>query len=346
MGTIPTSRVTTYVARPDAKVRAFLLFGTDAGLIRENTAALCKSLSATAGGAPEIIRLTEDDLASAPDKLAVEIQTVSMFSLQKIVRAKIAGRLATELAQFDWDSVPDTTRVVIEAGNLKKDAKLRRLFEKSPQLAALACHDSDDPGPVIQLVRRELADAGITIDTEAERHLTTLLGGDPGVAKSEIAKLVTYAQGQDRLSITDIEAVVGDTSRATLDVAVDAILDGDATGSLRQMGKLQLEGIPVDALLYALGQHVLRLIRLRAGMDAGESTDTTLRGFRPPLHFRRAGKMKQQVRKWGRDDLRWALELASRAQRKARLDPQLDEQIAADLVFRVARAQAQRGMER
>ncbi len=336
MTSISTSRVASYVARPDPKSQAFLLYGTDTGLIRENAAALGKRLAITIGGTPEIIRLTEDDLESDPDRLAIEVQTVSMFSPQKIIRARISGRLATDLGQFDWENVPENTWVVIEAGNLKKDTKLRRIFEKGQHLLALPCHDSADPSSMAQLVRRELTDAGLGIDKDAESHLASLLGGDPGVAKSEISKLVTFAGGNKHLSIEDVEAVVGDTSRATLDAAVDAIVGRDVAAALRQLDKLQAEGIPVDVLLHSLGQHLLRLIRLRARIDAGVSADNALRSIRPPVHFRRADKMKLQIRSWGRDDLRRTLALAARAHRKARLEPLLDEQIATDLIVRFA----------
>jgi DNA polymerase-3 subunit delta len=338
MTSISTSRVASYVARPDPKARAFLLYGTDTGLIREHGAALCKALAAAAGGSPEVIRLTEDDLDREPDRLAIEVRTVSMFSPHKVIRARVSGRLTTELAQFAWGDVPDNTWVVIEAGNLKKDAKLRRVFENGQSLSALPCHDSDNPASTVQLVRRELREAGIGIDSDAESQLASMLSGDPGVAKSEIAKLVTFAQGAERLSVEDVEAVVGDTSRATLDASVDAVLSRDVPAALRLMARLQAEGIPVDVLLHALGQHLLRLIRLRARMDAGVNAETALRSLRPPVHFRRADNMKLQIRTWGRNDLRRALDLASRAHQRARLEPQLDEQIATDLVIRLARS--------
>jgi len=337
MTSVSTSRVASYVTRPDPKARAFLLYGTDTGLIREHGTALCKALATAVGGSTEVIRLTEDDLEREPDRLAIEVQTVSMFSPQKVVRARISGRLTTELGQFAWDNVPENTWVVIEAGNLKKDAKLRRVFENGQSLSALPCHDSDDPANIVQLVRRELREAGLSIDREAESQLASMLGADPGVAKSEIAKLVTFAQGAERISIEDVEAVVGDTSRATLDASVDAVVSGDAPAALRLMARLQAEGIPIDVLLHALGQHLMRLIRLRARMDAGDSAETALRSLRPPVHFRRADKMKLQIRTWRRNDLRRALDLASRAHRRARLAPQLDEQIATDLVIRLAR---------
>jgi DNA polymerase III subunit delta len=342
MTAIPTARVASYVARPDLKTKAFLVHGTDSGLIRESAAALARNLSEAIGGSPDCVRINEDDLESDPDRLAVEIQTLSMFSPQKIIRAKASGRSTQALGRFAWDDIPETVWVIVEAGNLKKDAKLRGVFEKARHLAALACHDNADTERLAQLIRHELSAAGMSIDKEAEQNLVSLLGGDPGVARSEIDKLVTYAHGSQQLTIGDILAVVGDTSRATLDAAVDTFLDGDVSDALRQITRLQAEGIPADVLLYALGQHLVRLLRLRARMNTGATADTALRSFRPPIHFRRADRMKQQIRRWGRSDLLWALDLAARAHQRVRLEPQLGEPIASDLAARFSRIQDRR----
>jgi len=336
MTSIQASRVARYVKSPDVQTRAFLLYGNDPGLIREHGAALCERLTAALGGTPETIRFTEDDIGAEPDRLAVEIQTVSMFSPQKIIRAQVSGRIATDLARISWDSVPETVRVVVESGNLKKEAKLRRVFEGGRGLVAMPCYATDDPGSLRELIREELADGGICIDRDAESYLAELIGGDPGIAKSEVAKLITYAHGHERISLDDVEAIVGDTSRITMDAAVDAILSGDAAASQRIVDKLQASGTPVDTVLSVLSQHLLRLIRLRARIDAGASADAALKGFRPPIHFRRADAMKRQIADWRRGDLRQGLHLTSRAIKTCRLFPQLDAQIATDLISRLA----------
>ncbi len=338
MTSTPTARVASYVARPDPRARAFLVHGTDGGLIRENAAALARSLSEAIGGAPECVRLTEDDLENEPERLAVEIQTLSMFSPRKIIRVKASGRSTQALGRFAWDNIPETVSVIVEAGNLKKDTKLRTVFEKAPHLVALPCHDSDDPATHAQFIRSELSAAGMSIDKQAEHHLVSVLGGDHGVTRSEIAKLITYAHGSQQLTIDEISAVVGDASHTTLDAAVDTFLDGDVSDALRQITKLQAEGIPADVLLYALGQHLARLLRLLARMDTGANVDTALRSFRPPVHFRRADRMKHQIRRWERSDLLWALDLTARAHQRVRLEPQLGEPIASDVAMRFIHA--------
>jgi len=336
MVAIPTARVARYVQKPDTNLIGFLLHGTDAGLVREYGVLLSQQMVAALPGDPEIIRLSDDDLAHDPDRLAIEAQTVSMFSPSKVLRIRAGARATAELVKFPWDRLPDGVRVVVEAGNLKKDVKLRKLFETAKTLAALPCHDGNDTANISQLVRSEISAAQIAIEKDAERHLTGLLGADIGVAKSEIAKLVTYAGTAGRITVEDVDAVIGDTSQGTLDAAVDAILARNAARALYQMEKLRASGTPADVVLSALLQHLMRLLRLSAKIDEGASADAAIRTFRPPLHFKRADQMKHQIRNWNRPQLKRALLLTSLAVKQTRTNQTIAHQIAADTIIRLS----------
>ncbi len=344
MTSVPASRVDGYVRRPDAKVAGFLLHGTDPGLIREHGETLLRQLAAGFDGQPEIIRVVDEEQASAAARLAVEIQTQPMFSAAKIVLVRPSGRVAADLVNYAWDRIPPGVKVIIEAGNLKRDHKLRRAFETDPKLAALACHDNDGGNGDLQFIRRELSEAGARIDSAAERHLAALLGGDRGVVKSELAKLITYVGGES-ISAEAVEAVIGDTSRATMDAAVDAILAGDAAGAFRQIDGLREAGASFDALLSALGQHVFRLMRLRASMDSGAAPDAAIRAFRPPVHFRRADQLKRQVRDWKLDDLKRVMDASMDTLRLVRTKPQLDEALTGQIVLRLAAFKRKRNLK-
>ncbi|RIA55191.1 DNA polymerase III subunit delta [Dichotomicrobium thermohalophilum] len=334
---IKANRVARYVQKPDPQVKACLLFGSDAGLIREHGATLCESMRSLLPDNPELVRLNEDDLAADPDRLAVEAQTISMFSPSKVLRARVSGRTVNELAKFPWGQLPDSVRVVIEVGNLKPDIKLRKLFEGGETLAALACYESSDTASLSQLVRQEISRASLTITRDAERHLTNLLGADPGIAKAEIAKLITYAQDTGEISVEDVDAVVGDASDATLNVAVHEILTGDSASALTQMEKLRASGTPPDVLLSALSRQLMQLISVRARMDAGRSADSAINAIRPPLHFRRKDEIKLQIRRWDRGHLKRALGRVSRALQYTRTHPEIAHQVAGDTIFQLAR---------
>jgi len=89
-------------------------------------------------------------------------------------------------------------------------------------------------------------------------------------------------------------------------------------------------------VLYALSQQLMRLLWVRAKIDSGSSADAAVKAFRPPLHFRQADKIKQQVRTWDRDNLKRALERVSRALQYARTHSEIAHQVAAHTIFRLS----------
>jgi DNA polymerase III subunit delta len=330
---IKAPRVARYVQQPDPEIKGFLLHGTDAGLVRVHGATLCEALQGKLLDKPEVIRFNEDELIADPALLAVEAHTVSMFSPSKLLRARTSGRAANDLAKFPWHQLPGNVRVVIEAGNLKPDAKLRKLFESEKSLAALACHDGGSSEGLVLLIRQEMTAAGLHMKRNAETHLAALLSGDLGVARSELVKLVTYSQGQQEITVEDIDAVIGDAAEASLNAAVHEILTSSAQSAFKQMDKLKASGTPPDVLLYALSQQLMRLLQMRARMDAGSSLDAAARAFRPPLHFRRVDEMKLQMRSWTREQLKHALERVSGGVHYARRHPEVAHQTAANVIL-------------
>jgi DNA polymerase III subunit delta len=337
MVAISPSRAASYVQNPDTTIQAFLLHGTDPGLISDHGRALVENLSAAFQDNPETLKLSEDDLAKDPDRLTIETQTLSMFSSGKIVRLRVSGRGAANLAGYAWNELPPNVRLVVEAGNLRKDVKLRKLFERASRLAAIPCHDGGAPGNLSRMIQNACNDSGVIMSPEAQRHLRGLLSTDIGVARAEVDKLITYAGADKKVTIDDVDAIIGDAAQATLDTAVDAILVNDQRAALGHLEKLQSSGTPPDVVLSALSQQLMRLLRLRTRIDSGDSIDSALSSFRPPVHFRRADVMKQQIRQWHRTRLQQALEWVSHSLKTARTRPHIAHQICAETILQLHR---------
>lgn len=341
MVAVPPSRAASYVQKPDPNIQAFLLHGTDPGLISDHGRAIFDNLRAGFQDEPETIKLNEDDLAKNPDLMSIETQTLSMFSSGKIVRVRPGGRGVANLADYPWHEILPNVRLVVEAGNLRKDAKLRKVFEQGKRLAAIPCHDGSAPGNLSRMIQKACDDAGVTISPEAQQRLMGLLSTDIGVARSEVTKLITYAVQAGTITTEDIDAIIGDAAQATLDIVVDAILANDQRSALRYLEKLQASGTPPDTVLSALSQQIVRLLRLRATVDAGASADTAVKGLRPPVHFRRADVMKQQIKRWDRQRLQQALEAVSRSLKRARTHPHIAHQIADETILQLQRRDRQ-----
>lgn len=80
-----------------AKAEAFLIHGTDAGQVSETARSLAATLSAISAPPGEIIRLSEQDLAQTPGRLASEARSLAMFGGRPVILVKQAPQLTPAL---------------------------------------------------------------------------------------------------------------------------------------------------------------------------------------------------------------------------------------------------------
>src|SRR5439155_1692299 len=140
--------------------------------------------------------------------------------------------------------------VVIEAGDLRKNAPLRAVCERAKNAAALPCYP-DEQRDLARLIDDELGFAGLTIAPDARAALVPLLGGDRLASRSELRKLALYAHGKNRVELDDVLAVVADASALALDAAIDAAFAG-RTGDLElHLAKAQTAGTSASAIISA-----------------------------------------------------------------------------------------------
>jgi DNA polymerase-3 subunit delta len=314
------------------KLDLILLHGADMGQVAELASSAAKALAATSSPPGEIIRLTEQDLAQAPGRLATEARMLAMFGGRPVIVVKQGPQVTPAAIEDLLDGPPLAAFVVIEAGALKKDAKLRQLVEKSKRGVAVACY-GDDERSLPQLIREEVARAGLTIAPEAVQALRTLLGADRALSRAELAKLTLYAGGDGQIGLHHVEAVVGDASALAFDSAINAALAGQTALALAQIDRMAAAGTPPAVFLNLLLAHFQRLDSVAAAMERGESFDVAAGRLRPPLHFKAKDAMRAQASAWRPREVAAGLAATQEAVRQSRLKPALEPEIASALII-------------
>ena len=324
------SAVASFIKSPKPECRAVLVYGPDAGMVAERVASLMQVFAGRAKGETESVWLGERDLANDPARLELELNTKPLFAAQSVVRLTVWPKfdptmLKTLLAgEF-------ANALIVEAGNLRPDSALRKMFDAHKTAAALPCY-SDDRS-LAGLIETELERAGLSIDREARDYLMTRLGADQALSRSEVVKLALYAQGKGRVSHDDVEAIVGDAAETALENFVYATSAGDARAALNELQRLAAAGTDRASALSALGRHFTQLHRVASAASGGGSLEDGVRGLRPPLHFKRKDIFVAHCKRWGATRLAQALPLIQETTRRSRRTPDLDAAFAERLVL-------------
>jgi len=319
------------LANPDAKFRAFLLYGPEAGLVTDRAATLAGVLAARFDPNAEIIRLDERDLTENPDRLAIEAQTVSMFANQKVVRIKTWPRLSVDLLSELIEAGSDAL-LVVEAGNLRPTAKLRKIFEAAASTAACACY-SDAARDIGPLIDRTFERCGCSITPEARAMLLSLVGVDPVLARSEVEKVALFAGNAGVATLEDVEAIVVDSGELALDALAQSAADKSCERTLRDFDRLTAAGQSPQAGLAALAWHFERLHRVIAEIDKGAQPARAVAAIRPPVGFSQRDALLRQVRNWTGSSVRQSIIALQSAIAQSRRRPHLERQITERLLL-------------
>ncbi len=333
MVSFKASQTASFLAAPPERFQAVLLYGPEPGLVADRAEMLAKLIAGRAGPNAEIIRLDDASLAADPGRLAIEARTLPMFGGRKIVRLKAGQRLDVEgLAELMGEEMQ--CMLVVEAGNLRPNAKLRQTFERADRAAALPCYlDARD---LSSQVDAELARHGLRLSADARSHLVSQLATDPALVRQEIAKLALYAGEAHAVTSEAVDAIIGDTSQAGLDALANAVAAGEAAEALRQFDRLLAAGTDAQAALIVLARHFEQLHRLSAQVEEGKAVKDVLGRVRPPLHFRQRDLFAAQLRRWSRPAAARAIDALREATRASRLRPDLDRDLVERALWTLA----------
>ena len=341
MTAIRAADVDRYIAKPDPGQPVLLVFGPDAGLVRERVDALVRAAVDDPNDPFALARIEGEELAANPARLVEEANTIPLFGGRRAVLVKAGSRnIAAALEPVLAAPVSDC-RIIIEAGDLKRNAPLRALCEKAKAAAALPCYE-DSERDLARLIDEEMRAAGLTLAADARAALTALLGGDRLASRNEIRKLALYARGQKTVELADVMAVVADASALAFDSVIDAAFAGDTRAVESEFAKARAGGSSPAAIISAAIRQVANLHKMKLAVDAGDSIDFAMKRGTPPVHFSREPAVGAALRQWSAPRLVRAMAQLAEASLEARRNAALAEAIAQRTLLMVAQSARRR----
>ena len=303
---IAPPRVAAFLQRPDPETRAVLLYGPDAGLVRERADAVARTVCADLSDPFRVAALNGAVLAADPARLADEAAQLSLVGGRRVVRVRGAADAIARLFAGFLADLPGEALVVVEAAELSSASALRRAFEGSPRAAAVGCYP-DGPRDRAVVIRESLAAHRVAASRDATQYLVDHLGDDRLVTRSELDKLALYVGDGGRVELEDAVLSVGDSAALELDDAVMAAAEGDMARLDRVLGRVFQEGESPVSVVRAMLRHLQRLHGLAARVAGGVPAEDVMRAARPPIFFKYQDGIRRQLALWRETGLRAAL---------------------------------------
>jgi len=336
---IEPRQVEAFLRKPDAKIRAVVLFGSDDGLIAERARRLAGTVCEDLKDPFRVVDIAGDVLKGDPARLADEFAAMSLMGGRRVIRVRPAGEESARALENLVEAGAGDALIILEGGNLAPRSALRGLAESEPCLAALPCYpDSDET--LESLVEAAARAHGLSVEADALDWIVDRLGGDRGQTRSEIDKLVIYKASDPSKTITlaDAFAVMGDTAAIGVDDVIAAAFDGEPVALDRALDRVFAEGGNAVQLVRSLQRHADQLHLVSGHVAAGANFEAAMARAR---FLPRGGPVRQrferQARTWPLPRLSAALEALLEAELQCKTTGYPDEAIARRVCLAIAR---------
>src|SRR6516164_3895838 len=327
--------IDAFLARPDAGRPIILLYGPDAGLVRERADALIASAIDDPNDPFSMVKVDSDELSAEPSRLVDEAMTVPLFGGRRAIRVRAGSRsFASGIDTLAEMNVRDC-RIVIEAGELRPESPLRKACEKAKTAVAIGCYP-DTERDLAKLMEDELRLASLRIAQDARAALMSFLGGDRQASRNELRKLTLYAHGKGEVTLDDVMAVVADASELKLDPIVDGAFAGKPDVVKSEFAKAMVAGTYSGVIISAAQRQAAWLHKSALAVAEGTPIPAVLEGGFPRLHFSRKAAVEVALRNFSAGRLAGIIEQLATAALDTRKQPALAAAIAQRTLMAIA----------
>ena len=243
-------------------------------------------------GPPSVRRLSLDEATLS--EILVEVQTPSLFSAQGIVVVS-QGELA----------IRQERKALVELSQ-RKDLSQKLILTTRVSPSKLGLRSGLGKAVVIECYDLWPSDMGRFISAEARRWKKTIdsdaiaalgrgVGADASALSGEIEKLALYVGKRRKITIDDVDSLVGAyRTFAAFELAGD-IVSHDTEGALRAARKLREDGVVVVAVVGALSKVLQRVMSMKRLLSEGMSVEdaSSALGIRMNSDKRETAKLAQ-----------------------------------------------------
>jgi DNA polymerase-3 subunit delta len=300
--------VERFLARPDAAIRCVLLYGRDAGVVRDRANQLAGKVTERPDDPFDVALLTDRDLDADGARLESELSAQSMMGGRRLVRLRLSADkadkvVAAAVTAHAGGAFNPEAFFLIEAGELPARASaLRKAAEAAAAAAAIPCYE-DEPGDVARLVRETLAKDRVGLDADALAVFVARLPRERGVARQEIERLALYLGPGSGLtaSAKDLEPFLGVEPEASLSEAAADAFGGRAAEAQAALRRAAAEGEGGPGAVRAIGMHLGRLRRTLTLAKRGAGLQEAAKAS--GVFWKQEREFLRQARSWSLEDL-------------------------------------------
>lgn len=307
-----------YLKKNNPEIKAFLLYGTNEGLITELSKKLALTVTPNLNDAFCVVNMTWEDIKSDVGILSSEYNAMSLMGDRRVIILRdVDNDLTKTLKEILPNSKSDTLLIICGNANLNNKSSLVNLATNSSFIAGFACYDDREEN-ISSSARTFLSEKGITYTTDAFKLLCSRLSSDRKFNQNEIDKLITYVGTKKHIELNDVKEVVFDQSALGSDDLCFYTFSGEKIKAVKSLKHLLQEEVEPVQIIRALIYHTNKLLEGKALTENGESSSTAIKKVLSKRLFYRYDIGARQIDMWSKDRLFDVMELLYKAEKSCK----------------------------
>lgn len=333
------AQIDKYLKKPELSVKAFVVYGSNDGLVNEYVKKLIQTVSKDLYDPFSMVYLNGADVNAEVSTLFAEYSSQSLMGGRRVIVIKDADNNLTKHLKTMFDDSKTDTLVVLSSTSLTKKSSLVSLAEERDDMGLIACYEDRDKD-IFNTARSMFIENGLTINNEALQLLCARLSNDRKTNLGEIEKLITYMGDKKNVSVEDIQNCISDQSSSSGDDICYFAAGGQSEKALKAFRKMINEGNEPISIIRSMSYHFNKILTAKGFVEKGETIDKVMYKLTPRVIFFRESSFKKQVAIWPKDRLFSVLELLYKAERDCKTTNMPVEEIVSYTIMQISSAAA------
>lgn len=282
--------------RAPGKSSGALIYGTDAGQVRQRVALLAEGWLGPNADAMATTEFSGEQVEDDGAILADELAAMSLMADRRVIQVRdVEDKQLPAIEAALAKRAPNNFLILYSSESLSK-SKLRTFAEKSAELGCVPCY-KDEGMNLEAVIRDTLRGYGLRANADVIRYLATQLSGDRQIILNELEKLSLYVGDEaEEVTLDDATAAVGENNDRSMDDLTHAIAMGNVAVLCRLSDRLLAEGHVGVVIVRSVMRYFARLEQIAQLRAQGQNIDAILESMR--VFFKAKPALKQAAARW------------------------------------------------
>ena len=248
-----------------------------------------------------IERFDENEILNNFESFISSLINKSFFDESKLILVSRVSEKITKLVDEILERKIKDITFILNAGNLEKKSKIRKIFEKEKDLICIPFYKDDDR-TLMQIANNFFRNNKIPISQEIINLIVERSSGDRINLNNELNKISLFIINKEKITIDEVIKL----TNLAENYSISELADNCLSKNIKKINKIFNENVfSVDdciLIVRTLLTKSKRLLEIKKVNSTNKNLEQIISNYKPPIFWKDKEIVKSQALKWSLND--------------------------------------------